>query len=99
MGEKVIVVPISWRASARHEPRDAGVKASTSVGRNWFPVPIEPVCPITVMVKGWPTVGVDGLMTTESTLLALASRAFCTDVNEKFWLLSKAPEAGGPLNT
>ena len=90
---KVIWVPVSWRASARHDEKEAGVKSRTG-GE-----PIVPVCPVTVMVKVPPTVGVDGLTTTELTLLALAAMVLCTDVNEKFWLVSKVPEAGGPLNT
>src|SRR5262245_56829767 len=51
------------------------------------------------MAKVLPTVGVDGLTTTEVTLLELALMVSCTDVNEKSWLVSKLPEAGGPLNT
>src|SRR5262245_39960996 len=91
--EKVIVVPTSWKASARHDEKAAGVKSST------FAAPIVPVCPVTVMVKVPPTVGVDGLTTTDVTLLELDWRVSCTDVNEKAWLVSKAPEAGRPLNT
>src|SRR5262249_11280419 len=91
--EKVIVEPISWKASACHDEWAAGVKSSTPAE------PIVPVCPVTVMVKVPPTVGVDGLTTTEVTLLELAWMVLCTDVNEKSWLVSKLPEAGGPLNT
>src|SRR4051812_11776724 len=90
---KMIVVPVSWKASARHDEKAAGVKSRT------FAAPIVPVCPATVMVKAPPTVGVDGVTTTESTLLELALMVPCTDVNEKFWLVSKLPEAGGPSNT
>ena len=91
--ENVILVPISWKASARHDEKDAGVKSST------FAAPIVPVLPVTVKVKVWPIVGVEGLMTTEVTLLELAAMVLCTDANEKLWLVSKGPEAGGPLKT
>src|SRR5262249_634452 len=91
--EKVIVEPINWKEPACQDEEAAGVKSSTSAE------PSVPVCPVTVMVKAWPTVGVDGLTTTDVTLLELALMVLCTDVNEKSWLVSKAPEAGGPLNT
>src|SRR5262245_54612872 len=91
--ERKLEVPVSWKASARHDEKAAGVKSSTRAA------PIVPVSPVTVMVKVPPTVGVDGLTTTEVTLLELALMVSSTAVNEKFWLVSKGPEAGGPLNT
>src|SRR5262245_39594527 len=91
--EKVIVVRINWKEPACQDEEAAGVKLRTG-GE-----PIVPVSPVKVMVKVAPTVGVDGLTTTEATLLALALMVLCTDVNEKSWLVSKLPEAGGPLNT
>src|SRR5262245_45234789 len=86
---KLIVVWVSWKASARHDVKDAGVKSTTRAA------PITPVSPVTVMVKFPPSVGVVGLMATEVTLLGLALPMESTDVNEKFWLVSKGPEVGG----
>src|SRR5262249_1681500 len=91
--EKVIVVPVSWKASARHRGVAGWVKSRPAGG------PTLRVFPVTGMGKAPPIVGVDGLTTTELTLLELANLVSCTAVNEKFWLVSKLPEVGGPLNT
>src|SRR5262245_15630299 len=91
--ERKIEVPTNWKASARHDEEAAGVNSSA------FAAPIVPVSPVTVTMKVPPTVGVDGLTTTEVTLLELALMVSCTDANEKFRLVSKLPEVGGPLKT
>jgi len=69
------------------------------VRSNTLAAPIVPVCPFTVMVKFPPSAGVDVLTTTELTVLGLALMVDTTAVNEKFWLVSKLPEVGKPLNT